>query len=112
LTTSTAPLAGQWQGIVVAPQVNQQPPQVSLPNTVVEYASTALTVLSGNATVTGRINNDTNGVVGPAKDGNGNCTNGTVTATPVDWGTPTGPAPYGTGPAVSGCVTVQPWVGE
>jgi hypothetical protein len=105
-------VAGDWSGIVVAPPASGPAPVVSLTNTSLQYATTALTVPSGNAAVTGTISNDEWGITGPSKDSGGSCSNGTVTATPVDWGTPTGPAPNGSGPGVSGCVNVDPWVGE
>jgi hypothetical protein len=103
---------GDWAGIVIDPVPNHPAPTVALDNAKITYATTALTVPSGNATVTGTIDNDLAGVAGPPTATGGGCPNGTVTATPVNWGTPSGPAPYGTGPAVTGCVTVRPWVGE
>jgi hypothetical protein len=104
--------AGDWYGIVVDPVPGQPAPTVTLTNSTIEYATLALDVPSGNASITGAIIDDVAGVSGPARDASNSCSNGVVSASPVDWGTPSGPAPNGIGPSVSGCVSYQPWVGE
>jgi hypothetical protein len=102
----------QWYGIGTAPTDGQPAPTIDLPNVEILDASKALVDSSGDATVSGTIKDDDVGIVGPPAAADGSCPNGTVTATNVDWGTPSGPAPYGSGPGVSGCVVVKPWVGE
>jgi hypothetical protein len=106
------PLPGDWAGVVADPVPDQPVPAIDLTNTTITYARAALTVPSGNATITGVIDDDSFGVQGPPASADASCPDGTVTAAHVDWGTPTGPFPYGTGPSVNGCVDVQPWVGE
>lgn len=109
---AATPVAGDWAGIVVAPVDGQPAPTVDLIGATITDASTGLVVPSGNATLTGTVVDDQFGVAGPPADADNVCSRGIVTATPVDWGTPSGPAPVGTGPGVSGCVVVEPWVGE
>lgn len=102
----------QWYGIATRTVSGDPSPTVELPNVRILDAITALKDPSGDETISGTITNDQVGIAGPAKADDGTCPDGTVTASNVNWGTPTGPAPYGSGPGVSGCVVVKPWVGE
>jgi hypothetical protein len=110
--STSSPSDTDWDGVSAVQASGSPTPTITMNNTTIEYASTALSDAVGSATITGTIENDQFGVVGPDPAADSSCPTGTVTATPVDWGTITGPAPNGTGPGVSGCVNYQPWVGE
>jgi len=98
-TDATVPAAGDWAGISSSGAGSS----VHLAQTTIRYAATALAVNGGQASISGKLLNDT---VGVASDGT------YVDATNVDWGSASGPAPQGSGTAIQGTgISVMPWVG-
>ena len=95
---TTAPAAGNWQGIVVTSGDGE----VRLHGTSLRYADTALDVSAGAAEIHGTITDSNVGVR----------SNYFVDATGIDWGSVSGPAPIGSGTPIEGdAVLVTPWVG-
>ena len=126
---SSSPAPADWGGVVASPVgVGNPDPTIDLLETEIRYASTALSVTSGQARLEsvrvadvnsalqvsgassvswrGELRNAEHGVY--ACNWEGECA---VDATHVDWGSPEGPFPAA-GPLVCGAVAVDPWVGK